>query len=344
MVFKKEVFSLWIGPSLSVLEQTAINSFLQHGFTFVLYIYAPVKNVPENTVIKDGNSVINFEKYEKYNNPSFFSNLFRYKRLYEIGGIWVDMDLVLLNSIDHILKYNDYIFTSEAKENYDHINAGLIACVPKTTLMLDCYNEVKNKIKNNVEIRQGMLGPKILKYFVDKHELNHYTEPYYSFCYYGYKEVEKIFIQKNFSDGILNDKDILGLHLWNNVLAKNKIRKEDPINLTLYHRLTQLYKPKKVITALMPVKNNVKDYDINYDNSNMAKNIIICYDEDKIEPIKNENPCCFVVLIKKEINIFITMINKCNTHVYSVVDKISIQNFQALPHKNKIIIKNILKK
>ncbi len=75
------------------------------------------------------------------------------------------MDIILIHEIDDILMYNHYIFTSEKTKCTEHINAGMIGCIPKTTLMLDCYNEVKNKIKQNVEIRQGMLGPKNFKIF-----------------------------------------------------------------------------------------------------------------------------------------------------------------------------------
>ena len=343
MVFKKEVFSLWIGPSLSILEQAAINSFLKHDFTFILYVYEPVKNVPENTIIKDANNVINFEKYKKYNNPSFFSNLFRYKRLYEVGGIWVDMDIILIHEIDDILMYNHYIFTSEKTKYTEHINAGMIGCIPKTTLMLDCYNEVKNKIKQNVEIRQGMLGPKILKFFVDKHELNHYVEPYYSFCYYGYNSLDKIFSEENHTLSILADEDIRGLHLWNNALKANKIRKEIPVYNTIYNKLIELYKPDKTFKAVIPPFQSEKNYDSIFGNVT-SKNIIICYAEDKIEKIKNENPNACVILIKNNINYFITTINRYNTHVYRMADKISITEYENLPHKNKIIIKNILKK
>ena len=114
MTFKNEVFSLWIGTTLTLLEQTCINSFLEKGTVFILYIYDNLENVPEGTLIRDANNVVPFSEYSKYDNPSYFSNLFRYNLLYELGGIWVDMDLLCINPID---LSTEYIFSSELKNH-----------------------------------------------------------------------------------------------------------------------------------------------------------------------------------------------------------------------------------
>lgn len=45
--------SLWIGGSLSVMEQLCITSFLKNGHPFHLYTYEDVKNIPDGTIVKD---------------------------------------------------------------------------------------------------------------------------------------------------------------------------------------------------------------------------------------------------------------------------------------------------
>ncbi len=104
--------------------------------------------------------------------------------------------------------------------------------------------------------------------------------------------------------------------------------------------MIELYKPDKTFKAVIPPSQSEKNYDSIFGNVT-SKNIIICYAEDKIEKIKNENPNACVILIKNNINYFITTINRYNTHVYRMADKISITEYENLPHKNKIIIKNI---
>ena len=57
MFFKKEVFSMWLGPELSIMEQACISSYLSKDITFILYIYEPLKNIPQGTIIENGNKI-----------------------------------------------------------------------------------------------------------------------------------------------------------------------------------------------------------------------------------------------------------------------------------------------
>ena len=70
---------LWIGKSLSKMEQLSIKSFLDNGHEYHLYTYSDVKNIPKGTVIKDGNEIITENQIFTYKNGSYsaFSNLFR---------------------------------------------------------------------------------------------------------------------------------------------------------------------------------------------------------------------------------------------------------------------------
>jgi hypothetical protein len=341
MFFKKEVFSMWLGPELSIMEQACISSYLSKDITFILYIYEPLKNIPQGTIIENGNKIIPYEKYKKYNNPSFFSNLFRYKRLYELGGIWVDTDLICLQPLDKLLTYNEYIFSSEISKNQQHINAGIIGCPQRSLLMLDCYNEVKRTIKTK-EVKQGMLGPKLLKNNVEKHQLEHYTEPYFVFCVYGYKEIEKIFLQKD-KENILNDKEILGLHLWNNIVSKSKdnlktvIRKD-----SIYCEIIKKFYNKNLFHAVVPTFEILQNSILNNSLKNNL-NICLCTSETSVFETKKYNPSCYIILLKKDLNTFVSSINKTNTRVYSLVDEYNIENFSHYSSKKKIIIKHILK-
>lgn len=94
---------LWIGPELSRLEKLCINSFLKNGHEFHLYTYQDVIGIPEKCKIKDANDIIPKDEIFYYSdtkgNPSAFSNMFRYKLLYDLGGYWSDMDMICLKKI-----------------------------------------------------------------------------------------------------------------------------------------------------------------------------------------------------------------------------------------------------
>src|SRR5213080_4133629 len=102
-----DVFNaLWIGSSLSSLELLAISSFLHHGHVFRLWTYEPVSTrLPPGTIVADANKIIDRSKVFRYaagaskGSYAGFSDIFRAKLLYEIGGWYVDTDVTCLNPI-----------------------------------------------------------------------------------------------------------------------------------------------------------------------------------------------------------------------------------------------------
>ncbi|AWM40081.1 hypothetical protein GobsT_15000 [Gemmata obscuriglobus] len=102
------VQGLWIGPSLSAMEQLSIRSFLAHGHDYHLYVYSVPTGVPKGTVLKDANEIIDRSRIWFYKHDGFasgsvsgFSELFRYALLHQRGGWWVDSDVVCLKAFDH---------------------------------------------------------------------------------------------------------------------------------------------------------------------------------------------------------------------------------------------------
>ena len=81
--------SLWYGDKLTTLEILSIKSFLKFH-EFHLYIYTPIDNLnlikSNNFKVKDGNKILDIEKLKLNYNVLPFSDLFRYKLLYEKGG------------------------------------------------------------------------------------------------------------------------------------------------------------------------------------------------------------------------------------------------------------------
>ncbi len=145
------VNSLWIGKHLSDLELLTINSFLHHGHAFVLWTYGAIDNVPGSVQINDANDIIDEANVFKYPDDSKlkwgkgsyagFSDIFRYKLLYEKGGWWVDMDLTCLKPFDF---EEDYFFRSHWKYK---VVGNAMKCPKGSKLMLDCYNQARLDVK-----------------------------------------------------------------------------------------------------------------------------------------------------------------------------------------------------
>ena len=119
--------SLWIGKPLSKLEQLSIKSFIDNGHEYHLYVYDNIQNIPEGTIIKDANEILNKDEifYYKNGSVSAFSNLFRFTLLYKKGGYWADTDLICTKPF-HFKQ--DFVISSEPNNTYLNttINAGLL--------------------------------------------------------------------------------------------------------------------------------------------------------------------------------------------------------------------------
>ncbi|MFN8309498.1 MAG: glycosyltransferase [Chitinophagales bacterium] len=173
----QQVNGLWIGGALSPIEMLCIQSFRYHGYTFKLWTYQDVANIPEGTEIGNANDIIpesGVFNYAKINRFGFgkgsyagFSDIFRYKLLYEKGGIWVDMDISCLSPVAELDA--DYFFRS-------HHLAGAVGNVLKAPkgceLMRYCYERAQKEV--TAENTNWMLPITILNNGIHKFRLSRY--------------------------------------------------------------------------------------------------------------------------------------------------------------------------
>jgi hypothetical protein len=167
------VQSLWIGPSLGLMERLAITSFLRHGHEFHLYCYEEIANVPEGTVVRDGSEVLPASSIFCYDqgpgagSVSAFSNLFRYKLLLERGGWWVDMDMVCLKPFDFP---EPVVFCGQHTPDSWQVNTSVIRLPPGHDVAQFCYDAAVQRGREGLV--WGETGPMLLHLAVLAHGLN----------------------------------------------------------------------------------------------------------------------------------------------------------------------------
>ena len=181
------VQSLWVGDKLSRMEHYSIKSFLKLGFTYHLYVYENVKNVPKGTIIKDANTIIKKRKIFSLKSSFLpFSDIWRYKLLYEKGGYWVDLDMIALKMFDF---KDDFVFSSErtiqkgaykSKAKY-YANIGVLKAPPKSDFYKEAYEKcVKfNKTHKNDDKLKYM---KMLRKLIVKYNFKQYVKRPILFC------------------------------------------------------------------------------------------------------------------------------------------------------------------
>ncbi len=150
----KVINGLWIGDKLSALELLTIRSFLSQGHDFHLWLYKPLAHpLPLGVLLKDANEIIPEDQIFSYTHTntigqgkgSFagFSDIFRYKLLYEKGGWWSDMDITCLQPLAFP---EPYFF-----RNHDFLQVvgNLMKCPAGSVLMKNCYERAIQEVRPN---------------------------------------------------------------------------------------------------------------------------------------------------------------------------------------------------
>jgi len=177
----KIVHGLWIGKSLSPIELLCIKSFQANGHEFHLWVYDTIETtLPENTILEDATKIIPRERvfYYKYSNQfghgkgsyAGFSDIFRYKLLFEHGGWWADMDVVCLKPLNFC---EPFVF----RTHHDFLVVGnVMKCPQKSELMRTCYEMASLQIDENN--KDWNLPIKILNDTIEKMGLINYIKDF----------------------------------------------------------------------------------------------------------------------------------------------------------------------
>ena len=168
------VHSLWIGSTLSKMELLTLRSFIRHGHEFHLWIYDKIETpLPKGVIVEDANQIISKRKIIKKANTdpetgvgkgsfsSPFSDLFRYKLLYEKGGYWVDMDVTCLRPFNF---YTPYVFRSHRVG----VVGNIVKCPPRSPLMKAVFKQVSLKASKHSDF---LMPNKVLSKEIERFKL-----------------------------------------------------------------------------------------------------------------------------------------------------------------------------
>lgn len=262
---------LWIGNRLTQFEHNSIKSWLNNGFTYHLYTYYPVENIPDGVIVKDARDILPENEIFYYNNAiTPFSDYFRFKLLYEKAGAWTDCDIYCINKFSTL---EDYLFISERTiktgafksiKPIKPINSFIYVKNTKDKFILDMLNnciKYKKQILEQTEIKhhcknEGLsamhwgAGIKLFNKLIIKHNLEQYVQTS-KFAFpvewwlYGnlFKNIDKCMVARGW-DGELDltnnfflDTDIKMITIHNGWIKNKKIDKNQVFNECFIARL-----------------------------------------------------------------------------------------------------------
>ncbi len=171
------IHGLWIGTQLSRLELLTLHSFVRFGHPFQLWLYDELETpLPDGVTVRDASEILPRSRIFKTRqlDPETgvgkdayppFSDLFRYKLLYEQGGTWVDMDVTCLQPFDFA---GDYLFRSHRVG----VIGNILKCPKGSELMRATFEEVDAIAGEQL----AWLTPtRILNKHIERLELGGYT-------------------------------------------------------------------------------------------------------------------------------------------------------------------------
>lgn len=215
--------TFWWGDALSPYEMLCLKSFVDHGHQVHLYSYTTQLTVPEGVVVRDAAALIAGDRFFAYESgaekgsPAAFANLFRYRLLAARGGWWIDTDVVCLSDeipvVDRFFAFQDQDFVNNAVMFFKADHAAMVRCQGRAEQL-------------GSAVRWGETGPLLLtKVVADLGCIDQAYAP--SVCYPVHYSQALDMLKPTKTAAILErSKSSLLLHLWNEMLRRNGVRKE----------------------------------------------------------------------------------------------------------------------
>lgn len=228
--------SLWVGTALSPLENVCIKSYLRAGHPFRLYVYNPVANVPEGTIVEDAEWIVPQSNIKRFQNLANFSDYFRYSMLLWNGGYWVDLDNFCLRPYDFP---EEYVFSSQLTGNrgMDEGNAGVIKAPRNSPVMQYCLNKIDRMDLTRSE--WAAIGPIMLRETYQPLRLGHYMKPHQTFCPLHYFQAPGNVFGLGTRDTQF-PSSTYSVHLWNEEARRAGINKYAVHPGSLFERLKEM--------------------------------------------------------------------------------------------------------
>jgi|TARA_B110000914_G_scaffold213150_1_gene214812 hypothetical protein len=233
---------LWVGPSLSRLEQLSLASFVYHGHDVHLYAYDDVGGIPDGVTIKDGNEIVpelgifrQSHKGEGQGSLGAFSDYFRWRLLLERGGFWCDTDIICIQPF----RFNDDLVFG--KESETVANGAVFGITPGHQFSRQMCEVIDNPFKiypwdrkkdkrrkwvkrvqgktHLQNIRFGDIGPKLITNLTKHMGVFDQGKPFTYFYPVHYDNWESIFNETFKNDDSLFT-DTYALHFWNEMTRR----------------------------------------------------------------------------------------------------------------------------
>jgi Alpha 1,4-glycosyltransferase conserved region len=220
MVVQRQVFrSFWHGSPLNPYQLLCLRSFVDRGHTVEVFTHGRELSVPDWVQQRDAQEIFPTDHVLHYQSgfgagsPSLHSNLFRYMMLQQLGGWWIDLDVLLLRS--DLPDASFFFALGPPPEAAHFVYCGVIKAPAGHGLLNDAVKQSRAIV--NADTQWGQLGPCLFTVLVHEHSLMDCSSPAQSAYPVPPAELQLLFDPDRRDHAVERCRQSYFIHLWNEV-------------------------------------------------------------------------------------------------------------------------------
>lgn len=258
------IHMFWHGTPLSRIERLCLASFVANGHPVDLYVYDEPAGVPAGVRLRDAGEILPREAlfvHRRTGSVGLFADWFRYRLLFERGGIWVDADVVCLRPLDYA---DPVVFGWQDEAQINNAVLGLPAGHELAAWMAECcenpnrvlpYDGLRIRLRKwrrrylqgnrRDRVRWGEYGPRGLTAAIRYFGLTHRALPAWHFYPVPFERWHRMF-EAGSVEAIADLDRARAVHLWQNAMRERpgfdkngRFPADSP-----FERLCRLYLPE----------------------------------------------------------------------------------------------------
>lgn len=180
---------MWVGDSISKIQEISMSSFLYHNHEISLFVYNKNLVVPNGIKKLDANEIIpESEIFKVKNTYAAFSDIFRYQMINKTDLPWVDADTICVS--------DNWNFKDNIYAGYEGkiVVGGVLSLPYNSPAITYMINKSKNFEKDKINWVE--IGPALVDETFKKFRLMKYVYNEETFCGIHYSKWKKLWQQE----------------------------------------------------------------------------------------------------------------------------------------------------
>lgn len=244
------IHTFWSGAALSPMVRLSLASMTAQQHPVTLYTYddldAVRRQVPQGVTVRSAITVLPRDLYSLCISKAevrYFSDIFRYAVLYQEGGWWIDVDVVLMQPL---LFGVDHVFSTQwSGGEQRHYCVGDVMRAPAgSPHMRILYEQALQRLQEGNKFQFGAVGPALLSEYIfhpKNSDLIKNLLPPTHFNSIDWTETERFIATDRSGFDLLRDPRIIGVHLWSMMWSLQKLSFEQAPKGSVSRYLKDLY-------------------------------------------------------------------------------------------------------